>query len=46
MLSERTVKILESHNMKLYDRNEQDGEFCREVEFWSPEGELGGYKNE
>lgn len=39
MLSERTIEILENNDMKIYDRCEQDGEFTREIEFYSPEGE-------
>ena len=39
MLSERTIEILENNDMKIYDRYEQDGEFTREIEFYSPEGE-------
>lgn len=39
MLSERTIEILENNDMKIYDRSEQNGEFTREIEFYSPEGE-------
>ena len=39
MLSERTIEILENNDMKIYDRSEQRGEFVREIEFYSPEGE-------
>ena len=39
MLSEKTIEILENNDMKIYDRCEQDGEFIREIEFYSPEGE-------
>ena len=39
MLSERTIEILENNDMHAYDRSEQRGEFVREIEFYSPEGE-------
>ena len=39
MLSERTIEILENNDIKIYDRCDQDGEFTREIEFYSPEGE-------
>lgn len=39
MLSERTIEILENNDMHAYDRSEQHGEFVREIEFYSPEGE-------
>ena len=39
MLSERTIEILGNNDMKIYDRCEQDGEFIREIEFYSPKGE-------
>ena len=39
MLSERTIEILENNDMHAYERSEQHGEFVREIEFYSPEGE-------
>lgn len=39
MLSERTIEILENNDMTVFDRHEQNGEFTREIEFYSPEGE-------
>lgn len=39
MLSEKTIGILENNDMIIFDRHEQDGEFTREIEFYSPEGE-------
>ena len=39
MLSERTIEVLENNDMHAYERSEQHGEFTREIEFYSPEGE-------
>ena len=39
MLSERTIEILENNDMKIFDRHEQNGEYTRDIEFFSPEGE-------
>ena len=39
MLSERIIEILENNDMYAYERSEQRGEFVREIEFYSPEGE-------
>ena len=39
MLSQKTIDILKQHNIKLYDRTEDNGEFYREVEFFSDSGE-------
>lgn len=39
MLTKEILKVLENHDMNVYDRTEQDGKFYREVEFWSPTGE-------
>lgn len=39
MLSKKTIEILENNDMHAYDRSEQHGEFVREIEFYSPEGE-------
>lgn len=40
MLSERTIEILGNNEMKAYDRDKNsNGEYTREIEFFSPEGE-------
>ena len=39
MLNEKTITILEENNMSVSDRYEMDGEYYREIEFYSPEGE-------
>jgi hypothetical protein len=40
MLSTKIIEILEKNDMHIYDRNdEQNGEFTRDIEFYSPEGE-------
>lgn len=40
MLSEKTIEILEKNEMKAYDREKNsNGEYTREIEFFSPEGE-------
>ena len=39
MLSKRTIEILENNDMHAHERSEQRGEFVREIEFYSPEGE-------
>lgn len=39
MLSKRTMEIFEKNDIYLCDRDEQDGEFCREIEFYSDAGE-------
>ena len=39
MLSERTIEILENNDMTIHNKHEQNGEFTREIEFYSPEGE-------
>lgn len=40
MLSEKTIEILEKNEMKAYDRDKNsNGEYTREIEFFSPEGE-------
>lgn len=39
MLNERTIDIMKENDIKVYDREEQDGEFYREIEFYSPKGE-------
>lgn len=39
MLSEKTIEILENNDMHAYERSEQNGEFTREIEFYSPESE-------
>ena len=39
MLSERTIEILENNDMTIHNKHEQHGEFVREIEFYSPEGE-------
>ena len=38
MLSERTIEILENNDMTIHNKHEQNGEFTREIEFYSPEG--------
>lgn len=35
MLAEKTLNILEENNITVYNRTEQDGEFCRDIEFYS-----------
>lgn len=39
MLNEKTVSILEENDITVSERYEQDGEYYREIEFYSPEGE-------
>lgn len=39
MLSEKTISILEENDISIYDRGEQDGEYYREIEFYSDAGE-------
>lgn len=39
MLSEKTIAILEENDVTVSERYEQDGEYYREIEFYSPEGE-------
>ena len=39
MLNEKTIAILEENNITVSERYEQDGEYYREIEFYSPEGE-------
>lgn len=40
MLSEKTIEILEKNEMKACDRDKNsNGEYTREIEFFSPEGE-------
>ena len=39
MLSDKTIEILENNDIHPYDRDEQDGEYYREIEFYSPAGE-------
>ena len=38
-INEKTITILEENNMSVSDRYEMDGEYYREIEFYSPEGE-------
>lgn len=33
MLAEKTLNILEENNITVYNRTEQDGEFCCDIEF-------------
>ena len=35
MLAEKTLNILEENNITVYNRTEQDGEFCCDIEFYS-----------
>ena len=39
MLNEKTIAILEENDITVSERYEQDGEYYREIEFYSPEGE-------
>lgn len=39
MLNEKTISILEENDITVSERYEQDGEYYREIEFYSPEGE-------
>ena len=39
MLNEKTITILDENDMTVSDRYEMDGEYYREIEFYSPEGE-------
>ena len=39
MLNEKTITILEENDITVSERYEQDGEYYREIEFYSPEGE-------
>ena len=39
MLNEKTITILEENNMSISERYEQNGDYYREIEFYSPEGE-------
>lgn len=39
MISKEIRDILEKHDMTVHNRSEQDGEFYREIEFYSNEGE-------
>lgn len=40
MLSERTIEIFGNNEMKAYDRDKNsNGEYTRDIEFFSPEGE-------
>lgn len=39
MLSEKTFNVLEENDITVYNRTEQDGEFCRKIEFISDDGE-------
>ena len=39
MLNEKTVSILEENDITVSERYEQDEEYYREIEFYSPEGE-------
>ena len=39
MLNEKTITILDENDISVSDRYEMDGEYSREIEFYSPEGE-------
>ena len=39
MLNEKTIAILEENDITVSESYEQDGEYYREIEFYSPEGE-------
>lgn len=39
MLTENVISILEDNEVKIYDRSYQNGEYYREIEYCSPEGE-------
>ena len=39
MLSEKIINILEANDIIIHKRNEQNGIFYREIEFYSSEGE-------
>lgn len=39
MLSKKTIEILEQHDITLHKREKQDGQFYREIEFYSDAGE-------
>lgn len=39
MLSEKTIAIFEENDITVSERYEEDGEYYREIEFYSPEGE-------
>lgn len=39
MLSEKIINILEANDIKISDREGRQGEYYREIEFYSPEGE-------
>lgn len=39
MLSKETLEILDKNWVKVFDRETQRGEYYREIEFWSDEGE-------
>lgn len=39
MITDEIRNVFKQHDMTLHDRDEQDGEFYRELEFYSPEGE-------
>ena len=38
-INEKTIAILEENDITVSERYEQDGEYYREIEFYSPEGE-------
>lgn len=39
MLSNKVIDLLEDNNIRIYNRAEQDGEYYREIEFYSNAGE-------
>ena len=39
MLSKKIIEILEQHDITLHKREKQDGQFYREIEFYSDAGE-------
>ena len=39
MLNEKTITTLEENDIRIYDREEPNGEYCRDIEFYSDAGE-------